>query len=211
MHLQEKATRFVTRLLVHDTHLAALDELLTAVETVHPGAYTKTQMFQSSAGTPNLKNIASSKPAAATDHDLSFKEDDPPDSADLAPRELLHLLGVASFDNTSLSTIQEALDSVICDRKLKVSEGLRILNKTTDSALNTHLDNASHTNSLLLRGLLEDTKFHNVELFDQNLKLRVSNLKKDIDGIRSDMADLDTGDIHLASSKREVFVNKWNF
>lgn len=211
MHLQEKATQFVTRLLVHDTHLAALDELLTAVETVHPGAYTNTQMFQSSAGTPNLKNIASSKPTAATDHDLSFKEDDPQDSADLAPRQLLHLLGVAPLDNTSLSTIQEALDSVICDRKRKVSEGLRILNKATDSALNTHLDNASHTNSLLLGGLLEDTKFHNVELFDQNLKLRASNLKKDIDGIRSDMTDLDTGDIHLASSKREIFVNKWNF
>lgn len=211
MHLQEKAARFITRLLVHDTHLAALDELLNAVETVHPGAYTNTQTFQSSAGTPSLKNIASSKLAAAKDHDLAFKEDDPQDSADMSPIQLLHLLGVAPLDNTSLSTIQEALDSVIFDRKRKVSEGLRTLYKATDSALNTHLDNASHTNSLLLGGLLEDTKFHNVELFDHNLKVRASNLKKDIDGIRSDMAELDTGDIHLASSKREIFVNKWNF
>lgn len=210
MHLQEKAARFVTRLLVHDTHLAALDDVLNAVQTVHPGAYTDTQTFQSSAATPNLKNIASSKPAAATDHDLAFKEDDPQDSSDMAHRQLLHLLGVAPLHNTSLSTFQRALDSVICDRKRKVSEGLRVLNNATDSALNTHLDDASHTNSLLLGGLLEDTNFHNIELFDHNLKLRASNLKNDIDGIRSDMADLDTGDIHLASSKREIFVNKWN-
>lgn len=210
LHLQEKAARFVTRLLVHDTHLVALDELLNAVETVHPGAYTNTQTFQSSAATPTLKNIAASKPAAATGHDLAVKEDDPRDSADMAHRKLLRLLGVAPLHNTSLSTLQGALDSVICDRKREVSEGLRILNKATDSALNTHIDNASHTNSLLLGGLLEDTNFHNIELFDHNLKLRASNLKKDIDGIRSDMADLDTGDIHLASSKREIFVNKWN-
>lgn len=210
MHLQEKATRFVTRLLVHDTHLAALDELLNAVETVHPGAYKNTQTFQSSAAISSLKNIASSKPAAATNHDLAFQENNPQDSADMAHRQLLHLLGVAPLHSTGLSTLQKALDSMMSDRKRKVSEGLRILNKGTDSAINTHLNNASHTNSLLLSGLLEETNFHNIELFDHNLKLRASNLKKDIDGIRSDMADLDTGEIHLASSKRGTFVNKWN-
>lgn len=211
MHLQEKAARFVTRLLVHDTHLAALDEFLNEVETLHPGAYTNTLTFQSSAATSNVRNIASSKHAAATDHDLAFKEENPRDSAEMAHRQLLHLLGVAPLHSTSLPTLQGALDSVICDRRQEVSEGLRFLNKATDSALNTHLNDASLTNSLLLGGLLEDTNFHNVELFAHNLKLRASNLKEDIDGIRSDMADLDMGEIHLASSKREIFVNKWNF
>lgn len=177
---------------------------------MHSGAYTNPLTFQSSAATSNLKNTASSKPAAATDHDLALKEDNSQDSADVAHRQLLHRLGVAPLHSTSLPTLQGALDSVICDRERKIAEGLRILNKATDSAINTHLNNASHTNSLLLGGLLEDTNFHNIELFDHNLKLRASNLKKDIDEIRSDMAGLDMGETHLASSKRELFVNKWN-
>lgn len=210
MHLQEKAARFVTRLLVHDTHLAALNEVLNEVETVHPGAYANTLTFQSSAGTSNLEDIASSKPTTATDHYLALTEDNPEDSADMAHRQLLHLLGVAPLHSTSLLTLQGALDSVICDRKRKIKEGLRNLNIGTDLALGTHLNNASHTNTLLLGGLLEDTNFHNIELFEPNLKLRASNLKKDIDEIRSDMADLDKEEIHLASSKRDIFVNKWN-
>lgn len=210
LHLQEKATRFVTRLLVHDTHLAALDELLNEIETVHPGAYSNTLTFQSSAGTSNLENTAFSKPTAAKDHDLALKEDNPEDSADMAHRHLLHLLGVAPLQSTSLPTLQGALDSVIYDRERKIKEGLQNLNVATDLAIGTHLNNASHTNSLLLGGLLQDTNFHNIELFDPNLKLRASNLKKDIDEIRSDMANLDMEGIHLASSKREIFVNKWN-
>lgn len=210
MHLEEKAARFVTRLLVHDTHLAALDELLDEVETVHPGGHSNIPTFESSDGTSDLEIIASSKPAGATDHDLAPKQDNPEDSADMAHRQLLHLLGVAPLHSTSLPTLQGALDSVIYDRERKTKEGLRNLNIATDLALGTHLNNASRTNSLLLGGLLEDTAFQNIELFDPNLKLRASNLKKAIDEIRSDMAGLDMEEIHLASSKREIFVNKWN-
>lgn len=177
---------------------------------MHDGAFTNTLTFPSFNKTSNLNNVASFKPAAARDHDLALKEDNPQDSADMAHRQLLRQLGVAPLHTTSLPTLQGALDSIICDRERKITEGLRILNKATDSALNTHLNNASHTNNLLLGGLLEDSNFHKIELFDHNLKLRASNLKKDIDGIRSDMVDLDTGEIHLASSKREIFVNQWN-
>lgn len=177
---------------------------------MHPGAYANTLTFQSSAGTSNLEDIASSKPTAGTDHYLALTEDNPEDSADMAHRQLLHLLGVAPLHSTSLLTLQGALDSVICDRERKIKEGLRNLNIGTDLALGTHLNNASHTNTLLLGGLLEDTNFHNIELFEPNLKLRASNLKKDIDEIRSDMADLDKEEIHLASSKRDIFVNKWS-
>lgn len=128
----------------------------------------------------------------------------------MAHRQLLHLLGVAPLHSTGLPTLQGALDNVIYDRERKIKEGLQNLNMATDLALDAHLNNASHTNSLLLGALLEDTNFHNIELFDPNLKSRASNLKKDIEEIRSDMADLDMEEIHLASSKREIFVNKWN-
>lgn len=191
-------------------HLAALDELLNEVETVHPGAYSNTLTFQSSNATSNLENIASSKSTAATDHGLALKEDNLENSADMPHRQLLHLLGAAPLHSAGLPALQGALDGVICDRERKIKEGLRKLNMATNTALSTHLNNASHTNSLLLGGLLEDTKFHNIELFDPNLKLQASNLKREIDEIRSDMADLDMEEIHLASSKREIFVNKWN-
>ncbi len=176
---------------------------------MHPGADLGIPPFSSATLNHHAEDTVSSKSMLAADLDLAGQGESYGYSADLSHRQLLQILGVPPLRSSDLPAVQAALDAAINDRERKVKEGLQDLNSATDSELVAHLNNAACTNSLLLGGLLEDTKFHNVELFDPRLKSQVSKLKLEIDEIRSDMADLDTEEIHLASSKREDFVNKW--
>lgn len=129
--------------------------------------------------------------------------------AEPSHRKLLQSLGCPLSSNSNLNDIQDFLDSATCTRAKDTRMRLAESNRAMITSLHLSLDAASTCNNIMIDGLFKDTKWHEFEPVDNQLKSRIAELDADIGKVASAMGNLDLEKLQVTNVEAQNFVNNW--
>lgn len=214
-YLQEKMLDTLLQLQAHHSHFRALNLIANELSKLRLGESNVSFNSSKIASSQVYDHGVLHEKSLQNDlHSNQFTENDDnaaeQNQAEPSHRELLQILGCPLPNNSDLNGIQDFLDSVAYTRAKDNRMRLAESNRAMLSSLNLNLDAASICNDIMIDGLFKDTKWHEFEPVESQLKSRIAELDAEIGKVGSAMENLDLEKLQVVSAEAQNFVNNWS-
>ena len=205
-HLEKKTRQLTTRLRLHDSHLQTLNIISGELKNLSMTTKQETPI-------PPLKegnHQPSSKPANTNSVQHNAAEQAGGDSFDSSHRQLFQTLGCPPPHDSTLHSVQDALDSLLCHQNQEAKKMCKKSGDNISSVLASYLNSTSCATRLLVDALLQDTPYQSVHLLDERLRSRISKLEMEVNQIGTGMEVLRLDKLSMPCKERDEFIKRWD-